>query len=379
MVYWIDLFRFDTRVDKSTYIEICNEFISNGYEVCYVTSYDKEKEIPKTAKFNIDYIYSPKIPILFRFILIIRIALFILKNVKKEDLIINQPNGMLLSIVKHFKPCKLHLDIRTIPVGIKTLKDRLDRLFYWKFSIKILINKYNSFSFITENLKKAVEDEFNLYFNDYIIWTSGVNTDLFNYSENTSNTNTKDIIELFYHGQISIERGILNLIKAIEHVVLKNRKNICLKLVGAGVDFKYFEQLIKELGMNNYIKLTGLQPYELMPQLINKADICICPLPNKQGWNVSSPLKIFEYLACGKPIICTPIPAHLNVLSNINGVIFTEGENERALAEAIIYACDHLDLLKSNAKDLRELVLKKFTWKKQAANLINYLKNKELL
>lgn len=376
-VYWIDLFRFDTRVDKSTYIEMCNELTDMGCSVVYLTSYYAEKIIPKSARFTMHYIYSPKIPVLFRLILIFRIALFLIGRIQKTDLIINQPNGMLFAVLAFFKPCGLHLDIRTLPVGIRTAKNKLDRLLYWKLSIRLFHGRYNSFSFITSSLKKAVEDEFKLNFPDYAIWSSGVNTKMFYIDR--AQYYTQSTVRLLYHGQIAVERGLLELLKAIKMIVVSGRADIKLTLAGSGPDIDILKKYAEENGIAGRVHFTGLLPYEQMPACINAADIGVCPLPDNPGWNVSSPLKVFEYLACGKPVICTPIPAHTDILSDLDGVIIAGGEDDKALAAAIIKAYAQLETLKKQAPALREFVEMKYTWKIQAANLTGYLRTKGLL
>ncbi len=77
---------------------------------------------------------------------------------------------------------------------------------------------------------------------------------------------------------------------------------------------------------------------------IAKADCGIYPLPDRPEWNVSSPLKVFEYMACGKPIILTPIPAHKDVLGDEGFVIWTKSDKAVDIAEAIMYAMDNREL-----------------------------------
>ncbi len=63
------------------------------------------------------------------------------------------------------------------------------------------------------------------------------------------------------------------------------------------------------LGVDDQVQFRGFVPYEHVADEIAQADVCICPLPDRLEWNVSSPLKVFEYMACAKPMILTPIPA----------------------------------------------------------------------
>lgn len=375
-IFWIDLNNFDTKIDKSTYIEICNELVSLENELCYLTSYEKEPIYPPGIKYNLRYIYSPRIPLLYRLILQLRMAWFLARTLQCGDIIIVQPAALPLSLIASRKGAQTHLDIRTIPCDIISWKGHLDRYLYWECLMKWFLKKAHSFSFITETLRKSVENEFKVCFTDYVIWTSAVNTDMFRIKSDSGKSQSNDQIQLFYHGHMAVLRGLPTMIRGFAAVVNSDRQDIRLKLVGDGIEYPLIKKSAEDSGIGDYIEFMGLQPYESIPELINKADICICPLPNREEWNVSSPLKVFEYLACGKPIICTPIPAHRDLLNELPGIIYTEGEDENAFAAAIIKACSNLEYLKTRAEDLREFVVTKYTWQIQAQALNDYLISK---
>ena len=104
-------------------------------------------------------------------------------------------------------------------------------------------------------------------------------------------------------------------------------------IVGDGPERPELEQLAKALGVETKVRFRGLIPYESVAAEIAKADVCICPLPDRLEWNVSSPLKVFEYMACAKPMILTPIPAHKDVLPASEFVVWTHGFESSDFAE----------------------------------------------
>jgi glycosyltransferase involved in cell wall biosynthesis len=319
------------------------------------------------------YIYSPPLPFLYRLILIFRIAFFLGKTLRPGDIVIVQPAALPLSVVAGRKGAQTHLDVRTIPCDIISWKGHLDRYIYWKCMLKWFMGKARSYSFITEALKKSVEDEFGVSFSDYVIWTSAVNTDLFHIMNYAAEAQPDPRIQLFYHGHMAVKRGLPTMIRGFASVVKNVHQDIYLKMVGDGIEYPLIKKAAEDAGVQDHVEFVGLQPYESIPELINRADICICPLPDREEWNVSSPLKVFEYLACGKPIICTPIPAHTDLLKDLPGIIYTDGEDEAAIAQAIMEACRDLDDLKTRAVERREFVVSKYTWKKQAQALHDYL------
>ena len=348
--------------------------------VCHLTSYKKEKIFPEEALFEIKYVYSPKIPLLFRIILIIKMMLFLMLKLRRGDVLIVQPQGLALSILSNFKNAHTHLDIRTLPVNINSFKDKMDKFLYWSLSLRLFARRVSSYSFITQRLKEAVELELKDKFEQYAIWTSGVNTNLFKIIEgNSIEKEGSHHFQIFYHGHISIQRGIAELIKAMTILKQSGKGIFHLKLVGDGADLAQLKKLAEAEGVGDFVNFAGFQDYSSIPQYINQGDLCVCPLPNCTEWNVSSPLKVFEYLACGKPVVCTPIPAHLDILQNIEGIVFTKGEDGGALAQAILEACENMDELRRKSTILRKYAVDHFTWQQQANKLISHLKKYQII
>jgi glycosyltransferase involved in cell wall biosynthesis len=56
------------------------------------------------------------------------------------------------------------------------------------------------------------------------------------------------------------------------------------------------------------VKLVGTKPYTDLPKWAKAIDVCVLPYTQSAWTEFSSPLKIREYLAAGKPIVATPFP-----------------------------------------------------------------------
>lgn len=61
------------------------------------------------------------------------------------------------------------------------------------------------------------------------------------------------------------------------------------------------------------VRLLGERDREVAPAYVSAADVCLLPLRVHASTANSSPLKTWEYLASGKPIVATPIPAVADV------------------------------------------------------------------
>jgi len=96
-----------------------------------------------------------------------------------------------------------------------------------------------------------------------------------------------------------------------------------LLIVGDGPQRPKLEGIIAELGLKEQVIITGFQPYQTMPQYINLAAVCINPFLTTDATRNILPGKIVQYLACGKPVIATPLPGTIAVIAGEHqGVVY---------------------------------------------------------
>ena len=146
------------------------------------------------------------------------------------------------------------------------------------------------------------------------------------------------------------------MVKAASLLAAHIKKYIQLTIVGAGPDTQELVQLIKTKGWSDFVNYLGFASYEQIPMHLRNADCCICPLPDRKEWQMSSPLKIFEYMASAKPIIATPIKAHLNVLDRCPFVVWTHGFDEHAIADTMVHSYENRVALADAAAAAPDLV-----------------------
>ncbi len=102
-----------------------------------------------------------------------------------------------------------------------------------------------------------------------------------------------------------------------------------LIIVGDGNQRTNLQALIDKLGLGKHVIMTGVQPYESMPEYINIADICVNPFILTEATRDIFPSKTIQYLACSKAVIATPLPGMLAIIpGKQQGVVYAESENE---------------------------------------------------
>lgn len=122
--------------------------------------------------------------------------------------------------------------------------------------------------------------------------------------------------------------GLLDLVNAVQEELIRSRP-FRLLLVGDGPLRPQLEEAISRLGLGDVIHITGYQPFELMPDYIRQARVCVNVFPiNKQTRDIFS-AKIVQYLACGKPVVSTRLPGIERALNSAQtGVIYCDTTSE---------------------------------------------------
>jgi len=280
---------------------------------------------------------------------------------------------MALSKLRLIKT-KFVLDIRSIPVEIHHPIDRIKEQIYK--AVLLLANFFlDGVTVISPLMQKQICDEYNINKNNVGIWSSGVSLETFNFEAidpiSEPHFCNKELI-VMYHGVLSQSRGLQEAVKAIKLLESKY-PDIVFLVLGDGKAKDELESLIKELNLENNVFLHKSVPYDDVPKYIASCDIGILPFPNLNWWRVSSPLKLMEYLAMGKSVIVTDIEAHREALNNSPGGIFIKSHQPEEIAKGIEKAYHLRNKLRKMGRMGRERVIHKYTWEKQAENLINFL------
>lgn len=121
------------------------------------------------------------------------------------------------------------------------------------------------------------------------------------------------------------------------------------------------------------ILLLGQRRVEEIPLILRAADVLV--LPNKSGYVVSeqytSPLKLFEYMASGTPIVASDLPSIRGVVSPNECFLF-EPNDPSSLAHAIQSAIEDEQAARNRAGAARTTVLQR-TWHNRAKAILDFM------
>lgn len=107
-----------------------------------------------------------------------------------------------------------------------------------------------------------------------------------------------------YVGVMSKQDGIDYLLRAIDYIIHKERRNdISFVLIGKGPEWESLVRYAQELKLQDYVTFTGRLPDREMIAYLSACDICVNPDVVTEFNDKSTMNKILEYMAVGKPIV----------------------------------------------------------------------------
>ena len=130
---------------------------------------------------------------------------------------------------------------------------------------------------------------------------------------------------LFFMGWLYHFSGLKEVV--IELSKIKNEK-IKFLIVGDGDAFNDLSRIREEYNLGNQVILTGKQPYETIPQFIAASDVCLLPAYLNETMRDIVPIKLYEYMAMGKPVIATKLPGVVKEFGYGNGVVYSKTPEE---------------------------------------------------
>ncbi|MDD4052394.1 MAG: glycosyltransferase [candidate division Zixibacteria bacterium] len=144
--------------------------------------------------------------------------------------------------------------------------------------------------------------------------TNGVNTDLFRPRDGSRVREAlgidPDAFVLGFAGAVERWYALDEVIRALPRIV-ERHPNVELLIVGDALFTGYREtlhRLAATCGIASRVHFTGAVAYPNLPEYIAAMDLGLIPLAPPQWVDIALPNKYFEYSACEKPILTTPIP-----------------------------------------------------------------------
>lgn len=176
---------------------------------------------------------------------------------------------------------------------------------------------------------------------------------------------------ILFVGALSPREGIDRLIKAMKHVVGKYPEAKLIVVGGGAMVVDVSSQLKKlttDLGLEKNVVFVGRVKHQEVPFFIIDSDICVAPFTG--GF---SPIKVYEYLACGKPTIVTGGTDIGDLLIQKNAGLAVDTAKPGELASVILDLVEVNKRAQTLSKNGFNLAKRYFTWRRIAEKLTNVI------
>lgn len=170
-------------------------------------------------------------------------------------------------------------------------------------------------------------------------------------------------INLIYLGAISRDRGILEVIDSLSY--LDDRFN--LKIIGKWNDQNFLEECKQSSGWPKVNPMGYIKPSDIGKEIL-KSHVGLCTLHKIENFAYTTPVKSFEYLACGVPIIMTDFPFWKKFYSEC--ALFVDPKKPEQIASQIIKMISDKNNYYKLSKNGQELSVQN-TWKEEEKKLMN--------
>jgi len=182
-------------------------------------------------------------------------------------------------------------------------------------------------------------------------------------------TNSKNKIVVMYVGHLYHWKGVDTIVECAKNI--SDEDFVFVIVGGVKEDVERHNKIIKHYQLENVI-LTGTQSHSLIPKYLKKADILLLPnlAVSEESIKYTSPIKMFEYMASGKPIIASKLPSIEEVLSENNATLISPGNYKSLIKELMKFKADP-NLYKNKADVAKNDVLA-YTWSNHAKKLMKF-------
>lgn len=106
-----------------------------------------------------------------------------------------------------------------------------------------------------------------------------------------------------YVGTMSVQEGLDILLDVAAYIKKQGREDVHFTCVGGGPGLAGLRQMVVEKELSDMVDFTGRVSDERLLQVLSTADVCVNPDRPCEMNDISTMIKIMEYMALGKPIV----------------------------------------------------------------------------
>ena len=189
---------------------------------------------------------------------------------------------------------------------------------------------------------------------------NGVNPDRFIENKKILDSTGDEPFVIGFVGTLKPWHGLSTLVESFE-IVHQQNSNTQLLIVGDGPEKNNLMQDLKEKNLLSAVKFTGSVPHSEIPSLLSSMDVAVAPYPKIENFYFS-PLKVFEYMAAGLPVVSSNIGQLAELIQNeYCGFLYRPGDSA-ALSKILLRLIKDPQLRKTVGTAAKDYIIQNHTW-----------------
>jgi len=336
---WVYPDSLSERLDSATWIETTRELCRLGWKVTLLT---KDRRPGRQSIRGVDTISlgNRNVYLLGQLLFHLKVIIYVLRHWRQVDVVFfTQVSGFWLLIPLRFFR---FFSMQKRPLVVMDTRDVNDPLRgHLRIQLRIWFHQLVFFladifadgrTAITSRMVELVSIPDRQLLG---IWPSGVDPDNFAPAINMRQWPKEDEpLHLMYLGILLTSRHPAELCLAVE-TANANGMQVHLSLVGDGPDRPSLDHLVEK--SDGRVRILPKVPHDQIPEMLAQAHVGVTSLPDPEDviYEASSPIKLFEYMAAGLPVLATRNVCHTDVVGEGKFAFWADGTDAPALLEAI--------------------------------------------
>jgi len=228
---------------------------------------------------------------------------------------------------------------------------------------------------VTKELREYFIKRTGLPSEKFITMPNGCDMSLYDEPKDTRNLHKakNSSFTVGFLGSFQVRQGVETLLRAVP-IVIKKMPNVQFIIAGSGTEEEKYRKIVEELDIEDVVTFTGFVPKHEVASMIGRFDIALAPyLDELRNIPMGSPLKIFNYLAAGRIVITSELPA-LELFRQCPAVRFAIADDHMDFARVIIEVLG-MDAMKRAqlAEKGKKFILDNYTWDKIARKTSDFM------
>src|SRR5579863_3707014 len=172
-----------------------------------------------------------------------------------------------------------------------------------------------------------------------------------------------------YVGNMSDQEGLDILLDVALHVKNSGRRDIHFTCIGGGPGLPGLREMVKGKKLEDTVNFTGRIPFDDLLAILSTADVCVNPDKPCKMNDISTMIKIMEYMALGKPIVQFDLKE--GRYSAQDASLYADTENQvNDFADKILCLLENPDERKRMGEFGRRRVEEALAWDYSVENLL---------